>query len=272
MMRILLSLSIILAVAVGDANAFCRRCRRSSCHGCNYVAPVAYQPQPNVQNFVFNNLFPPHLLAQGGNTAYGQPVGVQQFQTAYQENGAFFLDRAARFTDRAYDLAQLGHEQFSEAGQLQLQLNADTLRQQTNASLAFSAMEANRGTTQQNFSVQIVNGKMSIVGNSQQQGQQGPLQLATSRACAECHNGQGTGGAPKSIVLDGSVAVDFTTLTKCFSSIQAGRMPKGATLTQEQKEVVKASLAELIRGPAPILDAPVPPIPPEAANDGGGLK
>ncbi len=263
MMRYILAV-LLLAGLAADASAcgrcglFGRKCRYSCGH---YVAPVAYAPPSTSTNFIFNNVYPsafPYLLAQGGNSVYG----VQQASAAYAESPAFYMDRAARFTDRAFDLAQTGQAAFNSNSTLALQVSNDIDRRRNNAYVAALAMEAN-GPTQQQLTVQIQDGKMAIVQPPQAVTQGGPQQvqpqqLVQANSCATCHDGRGTNNAPKAVVLDGSVFIDKPLLEKCNLRIMDGTMPPKSQLSAQQKAIVMASLADLLQR-APVLDQRQPP-------------
>jgi hypothetical protein len=270
-MRYLLAALLVLSF-IADADA-CIRCRRRSCGGCNYVAPVAYAPPSYSTNFVFNNAFPsPFLLAQGGSSVYG----VQASSLAYQESPSFYMDRAARFTDRAFDLATTGQQLYSANAQVAMQLTDDYDRRHTNAQIAMLAMDANRGSTNQQFTVQITDGKMALVQPPQplqQAPSPGVQRLTQAQACATCHDGRGAHREPKSIVLDGSVAIDGSILDLCSTAIISGKMPPNSTLTPPQKTAIINSLHDLLQR-APVLqterqnqDEVPPPVPAPAHDD-----
>ena len=274
MKRIACALALI-AMFASDLSA-CHRCglfgRR--CRFSHHVVhqQVAYVPPVTSQNFIFNNLWPaPYLLAPQGNSVYG----VQQASAAYAENPAFYMDRAARFTDRAFDLAQTGQQMFKENSALAIQASNDMDRRATNAQIAALAMEANRGTVQQTFSVQIQDGKMSIVQPQQVQAQQpsGPQQLAQANSCGSCHNGSGANGVPRAVVLDGSVNISQQLLERSNLRIMEGTMPPNSKLTPPQKAFVMASLASLLQR-APVLDQgpPPPPEPESPLPPAGNLR
>jgi hypothetical protein len=265
--------AMVMFVFAGDADA-CGRCRRRSCGGCNYkyVAPVQYAPASYSTNFVFNNLVPsPFLLAQGGSSVYG----VQASSLAYSESPSFYMDRAARFTDRAFDLATTGQALYSQGAVQAMQLTDDYDRRHTNAQIAMLAMDANRGTTNQQLSVQIGNGPPQI---QRQQAPPGPVRLGLAQSCSSCHDGRGTQGAPKHIVLDGSVPIDRDIMRASSAAIISGKMPPNSSLTPLQKtEIIDDLHSFIARAPVirqqeqdPNVPPPVPqepeplPTPPQA--------
>ena len=261
MIRYVLPVLILLGLAV-DASAcsrcglFGRRCKFAS-HHVAHVAPVV---QPTVTNFVFNNTFPAAFtLAPGGSSVYG----VQQASAAYAPRPDYFMDRATRLEELRTVNAERGYQQFQESGRLAMSLNSAENLRANNTMLALAAMEKNTGSFQQSLSVRIDSGGNVTYGQPQAVTQAGPQQLLQARTCSACHDGRGTNGAPKHVVLDGSVEIDEQTLASSFARITNGTMPPGGKLTDAQKDVVKASLARLLSRPEQIVD----PLPPNPAPD-----
>lgn len=252
---------VVLSMVASPADvSACFRCRRNPCRYhvvAKYVAPA---PTISTTNIILNNLIPSGFpYPQQGQSVYG----VQQ--ASYQDSSALFMDRALRLEELRTANADRGYAEFQETGRLQLQLNADTLRQQTNAGLAYAAMEANRGTTNQTLQIRIQDGQMSIVQPGQpgyaqpqqQQGPPGPQQLVAAQSCANCHDGRGTGNAPKDIILDGSAVLTEEVLTASIKAIWSGKMPPKSNLTADQKAVISASLSRW----QPTQTQPLPPPP-----------
>ena len=260
MIRYVLLVLILLGLAV-DASAcnrcglFGRKCRFASHH----VAHVPYVAPATTTNFVFNNTFPaPFLLAGQGSSVYG----VQQASAAYLDRPEFFMDRAVRLEELRTVNAERGYQQFQESGRLAMSLNSAENLRANNTMLALAAMEKNTGAYQQTLAVRIDSGGNVSYSQPQAVTQAGPLALTQSQSCGACHDGRGTKGAPKHIILDGSVEVDDLTLTASFAEITKGTMPPGSKLTDPQKDVVKASLARLLARPRGVLE-PLPPPAPE---------
>lgn len=258
MIRYVLPVLLLLGLAVdasacGRCGLFGKRCRFQS-HHVAHVAPVV---QPTVTNLVFNNTFPAAFnLSPLGSSVYG----VQQASAAYAPRPDYFMDRAVRLEELRTVNAERGYQQFQESGRLAMQLNAAENLRANNTALALAAMEKNTGAYQQTLSVRIDSGGNVTYGQAQAVTQAGPQQLLQAQSCGSCHNGRGTNGAPKHIILDGSVEIDQPTLEASFAQIGSGKMPPGAKLSEAQKEIVRASLARML-AKAPILDQGQPPVP-----------
>lgn len=257
MKRILIVLCIVLILAsdllaCGRCGLLGRRCRYScNTYHAPYAAPAYVAPS---QNFIFNNVYPsqfPYLLAPGGNSVYG----VQTASASYGGDSALFMDRAIRLQESSQAFALQAQESQAALQSQYLSMQEAQSRQQHNAYVAMLAMEANRGNTTQQLTVQVDgSGRMSVVQPQQpanvpaqalQQGT-GPQQLSAAQHCGTCHDGRGTQGAPKTLVLNGSRRITFDELIRCYTRTQDGSMPPKSTLTQAQKEVVKADLAQFM--------------------------
>lgn len=215
------------------AGIFGRRSCGSSCG--HYVAPAVYSPPST--NIIFNNLYPSTFPLQGSSL-----YGVQAAASTYGDSPSLFMDRSARFTEMALELAKAGTEGFTETGRLALELNDAQDRRRHNAQVAALAMEANRGNTVQSLQIKIQDGQMSIVQPEAPLPPPEPftlMQFANGSACATCHTGD---KAPKGVVLDGTVRFD---LAKAMEAVIAGKMPPKSSLTPAQKTAVVSGLQRM---------------------------
>ncbi len=262
-MRFLIALiaGLLLGVLTADASA-CGRCGlfgRKCRFACNTVHTVAYAPPVTSQNFIFNNVFPsqfPYLLAQGGSSVFG----YQASAAGYAESPALYMDRAARFTEQANENARLGIEGFNTNAALAIQANDAADRRQNNTMLALAAMEANRDPSNQVLQVTIQNGQMSVGGPG------GQFQALQAGTCSRCHDGRGTGKAPKSMNLLPSSVLTEDQFQKCLTRIMDGTMPPSGQLDANQQKSVITALSRLVQRPAapPAPENPIdqpPPIP-----------
>jgi cytochrome c553 len=271
MVRVVVIALALVASLACEASA-CGRCGRRGNYCRYYVKPVAYAPANYTTNFLFNNIFP---YSQQGQSVYG-------VQTAsYRDDSILLQDRNVRALEQIGVNQQLIIESERERSSQQLAYMEAQSRREANAqvfSLAAQALSSNNGPQQQQFSVQIVNGQPRIVQPPppQQLQQQGPQQLVQAMSCAACHDGRGTKGAPKHIILDGSVDIDQPTIELSSTAVISGKMPPGGNLTAAQKTVVISSLHSLLARPRLGNEQPPPaPMPPADNNFGkppGGLE
>lgn len=232
-MRFLIALIVGLLLGMfareAEGGIFGRRC-----HSCVPSHSIPYAPPSTTTNIILNNLYPSTFPLQG-STLYG----VQSAASSYGDSPSLFMDRSARFTEMALELAKTGTEGFNETGRLALELNDAADRRRHNAQVAALAMEANRGTTLQTLQIKIQDGVMSIV---QPEAAEPPALALTVNRCAECHSGDKPKGG---IVLDGSVPFD---LQKAMTAVISGKMPPKANLTAAQKATLTAELCNLLNG------------------------
>lgn len=249
---ITLGLVAILAAdasACGRCGLFGNRCRFHHVAHVQHVAPVVVQEQPDVQNFVFNNVFPVPFLAAQGSSVYGYSLAA----SAYTFDPNLFLDRSARLAELALQTAQAGNDGANAVAQGVLAANEAADRRAKNTVLALAAMEANgQGAAQapQSFRVSIVNGKLSIETIDAKPA--GPTAGDPAEAvppfaafsCAACHDGKGGANRPPAdSIIDGKTPLSEDRYRRAVKRVADGSMPPNTQLSAEDKAAVYAELA-----------------------------
>lgn len=268
MTRILALLLVLVTAVSADA---CHRCGRFG-RGCRYHHPVivaapvvAAQPYvaPASQtNIVINGSIPPYLLAPQANSVYGGHTYQAQAQ-AYAPNNAAYMDAAARFTDRAFTLAETGQSGFKESLDLKMAYDDAYTMRLTNAQMFYAALTANQAApSPQKFRATVEGGKLSFEkadanGEFTAVGQNSLLM----QRCANCHS---KGGAKGGLAVDGTQPVLDRSVRR-FNEI----FGKGVNVPEAMKTLVQGMspqdkgklLEELLALPAEGVTTELPPTP-----------
>lgn len=268
--------SLLLAVFAADAEAcqrcglFGRLCRFQSVAHHVAVAPaVAYQTPPV---FVVQNNYPqPNgaagLLAQQGATVYG----YQAAASAYLVNPAEVLRQAAELSKAATATASLGLTGYSSTAQTALALQAGIVEPMVRGHAAAQVLEAaglarQSAAAPQSFALRVTRtpaGQWAVesVEPAEAAAAAGvaPLEavppappaptqsngvsiLATK--CAQCH-GLSLAQPKAGLYFDAGHTVDCATVLKAIRAVKTDTMPKGGTLTPQEKGQILDELLAL---------------------------
>lgn len=272
-MRYLIALimGLLLGVLSGDASAchrcgiFGRKCRFANSHHVAHV-PAAVN---NSQNFIFNNLYPGGFPAYG-LLDFGQSVyGVQAASGAYLNSAALQLDRSTRLAEQINENQAVALQLVREEGANSVALVDALSKREANLGimqLAAQAIASNDGgPAVQQLSVSIGGDGRMTVGGIGANGQPFNASSFQGGACSRCHDGQGTGGAPKSLDLRPVARISEAQYQKCLTRILDGTMPPKTPLGPDQQRSVITALARLVNHESP----PAVGNPPEAQPPGG---
>lgn len=269
-------LTIVGLLICSSADA-CPRCGIFG-RGCRFVShavvqqqAVAYSPPAVTQNLIFNNSFPTPFLSQG-NSVYGYSLAA----APYTFDSTAYMDRASRFQELALETAQQGINGFNANAAAATALADAVDRRTKNAMVALAAINANQQSpvptvasaalsaqaapTVTRFTVTLREGQAPVVTTDPPQrdpnvppAPPGPFQAfaagqALLQQCGRCHDGTGLHHEPKTVVLNGTQAIDQALYEKCLDQINSGKMPKDAPLTSQPiANAVRDDLRALIR-------------------------
>ena len=262
------------AEACNRCGLFGNRCRFQSSHVvAPVVASVVQYKQPEV--FVVQNNYPqPNgaaaLLAQQGSTVYG----YQQAAAQYFVSPADVLRQAAELAKAAGQTAQLGLNGYNATAQTQLNLQASFADNLSRGQAASQVLQAAGftapATQQQSLALRISRGadgqwavtqadpvsvNQQITARLETSTTTTPTPAPTPEAvaksnsiiaakCASCHGLDKT--EPKAgIFLDAGHQLDCKVVLSSLKAIKDNKMPKGGSLTPEEKGRIMEELLAL---------------------------
>jgi hypothetical protein len=247
-------------------------------------AVVAPYQQP--QSIVVQNNYPPSngvlpIIAQTGQTAYGLQAAFQP----YRLDPDAVLRQAAELTKAAQNLADQGLKGYSNTASLALTLQASqpAIAAAVNAPQQFVA-PAGQGVTQSIRLSQNVDGSWKVDVDSGNGGQYASIPGAATgqvghgspnahpvpgeipgevpglspnagigallkKHCASCH-GKDQASPKGGLYFDQGVELDCDTHDAAVASIKSGKMPKGGTLSETDKALIRLELQDLMVGRA----------------------
>lgn len=169
-----LSLLLLLLLIPQPADA-CHRCGIFG-RGCRFSyiqQPYYYQPQQyqTPSTVVINNAASPAALLPQSNAVYGMSLAAQPLNV----DSSLVLDRSARVSELAIQLANTGINGYNTGAQYALAVADAQDRRQKNYMLAMTAMTPTPQPAPQSFTIQFQNGQPTIV-QPQPQNYQQPTQ------------------------------------------------------------------------------------------------
>ena len=251
-------------------------------------AVVAPYQQP--QSIVVQNNYPPSngvlpIIAQTGQTAYGLQAAFQP----YRLDPDAVLRQAAELTKAAQNLADQGLKGYSSTASLALTLQASqpAIAAAVNAPQQFVA-PAGQGISQSIRLSQNLDGSWKVDVDSGAGGQYASIPGAATgqvgsgspnsspgghpvpgeipgevpglspnagigallkKHCASCH-GKDQASPKGGLYFDQGVELDCDTHDAAVASIKSGKMPKGGTLSETDKALIRLELQDLMVGRA----------------------
>lgn len=256
---------------------FGNRCRFVAHHAA-VVTPAAIVKQPEV--FVINNGYPAANTAPQGTTVYG----YQQAAQAYTVDPAALLQQAANLAIAANTTAVTGINGYNSLGQLQLQLQAGLAQPLVQSQAAQAVLNAagigqpvkqsqplnlriyqdGSGNWQVDSGVQAPQALFGWGRATANQPSQGatataktpeanvppaaplPAQTLLAQKCGSCHGTQ-LATPKKGLYIDGTQKLECETILASVKAVRSGAMPKGETLSAEDKEALVTELLNLGR-------------------------
>lgn len=262
-MRPFLIFTILLAFAA-DAQALCLRCRHASCSGnpCNYVKPVAGPVYEKTDVFVIQANYPNSPLVGQGTSAVVSNGGYQAAALQYFD--------VNRYLSQQYELRKASNEADAIADQRMSSFAAQVASDQAPIALLQARVDqwerAGKmigltlpSSTPQSFLLTVSGNQVTQQALTLDQVQallsgQQPIKEPsskyelTAKNCYSCHGmdlAQPKGGFFIGPDLNVATKMD-SVFRKMKNMVESGEMPKGATLTADEKLKVIDELNAMI--------------------------